>query len=152
LTPTFKKGFTRTIKYYAIGFALVYLSYLAFGHQYIHGPGLHHIVGLFILLGGAGWIVYNIIRLIYNKGDKGNVGSLIMNIVVISGVTIYLTVDANKNTGAATVTNKADMKTIIYNKDSNANSVSVINGLGDTLFSKVGDSILIDSTKAVKKQ
>ena len=149
MTGLFTKGLIRTISYYAVGFASVYLSYVIFGHQYIHGPGLHHLIGFLVLLGGVIWIVYSLIRLLYNGYDKINLGSLIVNLIVISGAVIYFSIEINKETGAETITNKEDIITIY--KDSSTNSATVVNGLGDTLILKVGDSTIIDKTNLGEK-
>ena len=102
-----------------------------------------------MLLGGVIWIVYCLIRLLYNGYDKINLGSLIVNLIVISGAVIYFSIEINKETGAETITNKEDIITIY--KDSSTNSAMVVNGLGDTLILKVGDSTIIDKTNLGEK-
>ena len=148
ITP-FTKGLIRTVCYYAVGTALVYVSYLIFGYKYIHGPGIHHLIGFIVLLGGALWAVSSLINLIINKHDKVNLATLLMNIIVVGTIITFFVIDINRNTDSGTTFNQQDIITI--NKDSASNSASIVNGLGDTLFLKVGDSIIIDQTTDAAK-
>ena len=144
-TTPFSKGIIKATIFYANAVFLTWLIYQIFGHTYIHGPGLHHVLGFLALAGGSIWMIIGIVRLILNKRNKQNIGSLIVNIVVVSSITIYFIIEINKETVVDNSTNKADIITI--NKDSSTNSSSIVNGLGDTLYLKVGDSVIIDKTR-----
>ncbi len=57
VTTPFSKGLARAAIYYAIAFALILFTYEIWGHEYIHGPGLHHLIAFLALLGGVIWIL-----------------------------------------------------------------------------------------------
>jgi hypothetical protein len=145
VTTSFSKGLTKAAIYYAIAFFLSWLTYQIWGHAYIHGPGLHHLIAFLALIGGAIWILRGLFRLIFNKHDKENLGTLIVNVVVVASVVTYFLIEINKETVAETITNKHDIITI--QQDSGTKSSSIIDGLGDTILLKVGDSTIIDKTK-----
>jgi hypothetical protein len=148
-TTPFSKGLIKAAIYYAVAFFLTWLVYQIVGHTYIHGPGLHHILGFLALAGGAIWMIVGIVRLVLNKQDNQNIGSLIVNIVVVSSIAIYFIIEINKEPVVDSSPNNADIITV--NKDSSTNSSSIVNGLGDTLYLKVGDSVYIDKTKELAK-
>lgn len=150
MTTAFSKGLIRAIVYYAVAFSLTWLTYLIFGHSYIHGPGLHHLIGFLAWVGGAIWIVIGLIRLLLNRHDRRNLGSLIVNVVAISSIVICFVIDINLEEVAEAPSNKADIITI--NRDTNMNSSSIVDGLGDTILLKVGDSTIIDKTKERAKE
>ena len=145
MTTQFSKGVFRAAIYYAIAFALTWLTYQIWGHTYIHGPGLHHLIGFLALVVGAIWIVVGVIRLLLNTQDKRNIGSLIVNVVVVTSIVTYFIIDINRETASEPTTNEADIITI--NQDTSTNSSSIVDGLGDTILLKVGDSTIIDKTK-----
>lgn len=145
MTTQFSKGLIRAVIYYAVAFSLTWLTYQIWGHTYIHGPGLHHLIGFLALVGGAIWIIVGVIKLLLNKQNKRNIGSLIINVIVVTSVVTYFMFDINRETASETTTNKADIITI--NQDTSTNSSSIVDGLGDTILLKVGDSTIIDKTK-----
>ena len=145
MTTPFSKGLTKAAIYYAIAFTLTWLTYHIWGHAYIHGPGLHHLIAFLALIGGAIWTLRGLFRLIFHKHDKENLGSLIINVVVVASVVTYFLIEINKENVAGTTDNKADIITI--NRDTRTNSSSMVDGLGDTILLKVGDSTIIDKTK-----
>ena len=145
MTTPLSKGLTKAAIYYAIAFALTWLTYQIWGHAYIHGPGLHHLIAFLTLIGGAIWILRGLLRFIFNKHDKENLGSLIVNVVVVSSIVTYFLIEINKEAVAGTTDNKADIITI--NHDTSNNSSSIVDGLGDTILLKVEDSTIIDKTK-----
>jgi hypothetical protein len=74
-----------------------------------------------------------------------NLASLLVNIIILSASIISFAIVINKKTGTETITNKEDIITIY--KDSGSKSASVVNGLGDTLLLKAGDSVIIDKIR-----
>jgi len=145
LTTQFSKGLIRAAIYYAVALALTLLTYQIWGYTYIHGPGLHHLMGLLALVGGAIWIVKGLVRLLLNKRDKQNLGALIVNVVVVASVVTYFIIDIHSESAVEAPTNKADIITI--NRDTIMNSASIVDGFGDTILLKVGDSTVIDKTE-----
>lgn len=145
MTTTFLKGVKKPFIYYTTGFGLAYLSYFIFGHQYSHGPGLHHLIAFFVLFGGLLWGAYNFVRIIGNRKDRTNLASLLINLFVVISVLIYLIILDNSKSGEDASPNKEDIITIY--RDSSTKSSTVVNGLGDTLLFKVGDSVIIDKSK-----
>lgn len=145
MTTPFSKGLTKAAIYYAIAFALGWLTFQVWRHAYIHGPGLHHLIAFLALIGGAIWILRGLFGLMFNKNDKENLGSLIVNVAVVASVVTYFLVEINKETISETTDNKDDI--IIVNQDTSTNSSSIVDGLGDTILLQVGDSTIIDKTK-----
>lgn len=81
----------------------------------------------------------------FNKHDKESLGSLIVNVAVVASVVTYFLFEINKEAISETTDNKADIITI--NQDTSTNNSSIVDGLGDTILLKVGDSTIIDKTK-----
>jgi hypothetical protein len=46
------KGFLKAVLYYLAGLGLAGINYLTVGHEYIHAPGLHHIIIFLTFIGG----------------------------------------------------------------------------------------------------
>jgi hypothetical protein len=135
----------RAAIYYAVAFTLTWLTYQIWGHTYIHGPGLHHLIGFLALAGGAIWIVKGLVRLLLKKQDKQNLGFLIVNVVVVASVVTYFIIDIHSETVVEAPTNKADIITI--HRDTIMNSSSIVDGFGDTILLKLGDSTVIGKTE-----
>ena len=145
LTTPFSKGLIGAALYYAVAGLLTWLTYIIWGHDYIHGPGLHHLFGFLALVAGAIWILVGVVRLFLNKQDKRNIGSLLMNVVVVSSVITYFLIDINRGRESATIEDEGDFITI--QQDASTNSSSIISGVGDTILLQVEDSLIIDNTK-----
>jgi hypothetical protein len=143
LKTNFIKGIFKGLLYYAIGFILAWLTYLIFGWEYKHAPGLHHIIGILFLLGGAGWTLYNFVLLMTGLKSKVNFGILTIHITTIFAVVLFIAISISTDDVTET---KTDPKSIItINKNDRSNEASIVDGNGDTLFSKKGDTILIDN-------
>jgi hypothetical protein len=145
LAKQFSKGLIKAAIYYLVAVLVTWLTYKVWGHDYIHGPGLHHIVGFLALVGGVFWIVAGAAELFLNRQNKRNIGTLTVNVVVIASVVTYFMISFNEETGSSIQENKADMLTITV--DSVTNSISAVDGLGDTVMHKVGDSTLVNKFK-----
>lgn len=141
----FLLGFLKGILYYAIGFIIAWFTFLIFGWGYIHTPGLHHIVGFLFLIGGIGWTIYYLAVLLTGLKSKINFGILTAHVVTILSVILYFIVSISTDEVTNTKTDPKDIITII--KDEKTNEASIVNGYGDTLYSKKGDSIFIDNNK-----
>ena len=89
-------------------------------------------------------MLIGLVRLLLNRHDRWNLGSLIVNVVVVFSVIVYFAVDFNEEDEAVESTNKTDIITI--HRDTNMNSSSIVDGFGDTILQKVGDSIIVDKT------
>ena len=124
--------------YYLIGFFITWLVYKLSGTPYAHGPNLFHIVGLLVLLGGLIWLIITIAGL-FTK-DK-QLGTLLIHTLVIGGFVTSFLLELSKESESS-ITDPESIITI--NKDSSTNSASIVNGNGDTLFLKKGDTVLID--------
>ena len=106
-------------------------------------------IAILALIGGAFWIPWGIFRLMFNKNDKKSLGSLIVNVVVLASVVTYFLFKINEETVSETKDSEADIITIY--KDTSTNSSSVVDGFGDTILLKVGDSTIVDRTKEWSK-
>jgi hypothetical protein len=146
LKTNFTKGLLKGLAYYAIGLLTAWLTYTIFGWNYRHAPGLHHIVALLFLLGGAGWTLYYFVLILTGLKSKVNFGVFAVHIVTILSVVLYLVIDIRSENVTEYKTEPADIITI--NKDSTTKTSSIVNGNGDTLFSLKGDSVLIDKIKS----
>lgn len=146
MKTNFTKGLLKGLAYYAIGFLTSWLTYTIFGWNYRHAPGLHHIVALLFLLGGAGWTLYYFVLTLTGLKSKVNFGVFAVHIVTILTVVLYLVIDIRNENVTEYKTEPADIITI--NKDSTTKTSSIVNGNGDTLNSLKGDSVLIDKIKS----
>lgn len=50
-----KSGLLQSLVFYIFGFLASWITYLLVGQPYIHGPGLHHIIGLATIILGFLW-------------------------------------------------------------------------------------------------
>jgi len=146
LKTNFTKGLLKGLAYYAIGFVTAWLTYSIFGWNYKHAPGLHHIVALLFLLGGAGWTLYYFVLILTGLKSKVNFGVFAVHIVIILTVVLYLVIDIRSEDVTEYKTDPADIITI--NKDTATKTSSIVNGNGDTLYSLKGDSVLIDKIRS----
>lgn len=142
LKTNFIKGIIKGLVYYAIGFVTAWLAYIIFGWNYKHAPGIHHIVALLFLLGGAGWALYYFVQTLTGLKSKVNFGVFVVHIVVILTVVLYFVIDIRSEDVTEYETNPADI--IIINKDTVTKTSSIVNGKGDTLYSLKGGYVLID--------
>jgi hypothetical protein len=145
LKNNFTKGIFKGLTYYVIGFLAAWVTYIIFGWDYKHAPGLHHVIALLFLLGGAGWTLYYFILTLTGLKSKVNFGLLTVHIVIILIVVLYLVIDIRSEDVAKYETDPADIITI--RKDTATNTASIVKGNGDTLYSLKGDSVLIDKIK-----
>lgn len=76
-------GVLRAVTYYTIGFAIVWATYLVFGWEYVHAPGLHHLVGLLVLVIGAILLIRRLMELFTNSGNSRNKGALLVHAVAV---------------------------------------------------------------------
>ena len=137
-----KKLFIRqiifSILYYLIGFLITWIVYKLSGTPYAHGPNLFHLVGLVVLLGGLVWLLKAIASL-FTK-DK-QFGTLLVHTLVLGGIVISFILEISKDSDV----DISDPESIItIHKDTVTNSASIVNGNGDTLYLKRGESVLID--------
>jgi divalent metal cation (Fe/Co/Zn/Cd) transporter len=142
LKTNFTKGLLKGFAYYAIGFVIASLTYLLFGWNYKHAPGLHHIVAFLFLLGGAGWILYYFFLIFSGQNSKVNFAVFAVHLVVILAVILYFVIDIRSEDVTQYKTDPADIITI--KKDTATKISSIVNGNGDTLYAVKGDSVLID--------
>jgi len=140
------KGFIKGLLYYATGFVATWLTYKIFGWEYAHAPGVHHLVALFFLLGGAGWSLYYFILTLTGLKSKVNFGLFAVHFVMVLTVVLYVVIDTKSEESTEYKSNPADIITI--NKDTVTKTASIVNGYGDTLYSLKGDSVIIDKIKS----
>ena len=145
LKTKFTKGLFKGLLYYAIGFVIAWLTYLIFGWDYKHAPGLHHIVAFLFLLGGAGWTLYYFVLTLTGLKSKVNFGLFAIHVLIILTVVLYVVIDIR--TDEATEYKRDPKDIITINRDDATNTSSVVNGTGDTLYSFKGDTLLINKIK-----
>lgn len=85
---------------------------------------------------------YYLVLLLSGYKAKVNFGVLTIHIVVIFSVILLVWIDRSISDVAEYKTNPADILTI--SQDVLKNTSSIVDGKGDTLYSKKGDSILIN--------
>ncbi|SIQ60729.1 hypothetical protein [Pontibacter lucknowensis] len=132
-------GIVRGLAYYAGGFALVWLTYLVFGWEYAHAPGLHHLVGLLVLVVGALMLIRRIIIVFAIPADTHNKGALLVHAVaVVSFIFFFKLIILNgaikRDTGDLEISEALTL-------DHSAQTLLLTNELQDTLFYQVADSV-----------
>lgn len=145
LKNNFTKGILKGLAYYAIAFVTAWLTYIIFGWDYKHAPGLHHIVAFLFLLGGAGYTFYYFVLILTGLKSKVNLGLFAVHIVIILTVVLYITVSIRSEDVTEYITNTNRIITI--NKDQATNTSSIVNGNGDTLYALKGNSIFTNKIK-----
>jgi hypothetical protein len=93
LKNKFTVGLIRGLFYYGMGFTATWLIYTIFGWDYKHAPGLHHIVAILFLLGGAAWTLYCFILAFFGLKSKVNFGLLAVHVLIILAVVLYVVFD-----------------------------------------------------------
>lgn len=126
LKTKFLNGLLKGLLYYALGFLATWLTYIIFGWDYKHAPGLHHIVGLLFLLGGAGWTFYYFILTLTGLKSRVNFGVLAVHVIILLTVVLYVVIDIRSEKVTEYKSNPADIITI--NKDTATKTASIING------------------------
>ena len=151
LKSKFLYGLGKGFLYYALGSILTWFTYAIFGWHYMHAPGLFHIVAFLFLLGGSVWSLYYLILLLIGSKSKVNFGILTIHIIVILSLVIGVFFEIKKDyTDSNTIEYDADKAaTIKVNKDKDI--TLILNGNGDTLYFKKGDSLLIEASGEVKE-
>jgi hypothetical protein len=144
LKKEFVKGVLRAIAYYIIGFAIAWAAYIIFGWEYVHAPGIHHLIGLLVLVVGAILLIRRLIRLFKDSSDNLNKGSLLTHLLVVGGFVIYFGVILKE----VNEPDETDLETLAESEtlflDKNTKTIMIKNGVGDTVFLQVADSVLID--------
>ncbi|RDV11858.1 hypothetical protein DXT99_23420 [Pontibacter diazotrophicus] len=137
-------GGLRAAAYYAIGFAIAWAAYLIFGWEYVHAPGIHHLIGFLVLVVGTILLIRRLIRLFNDSSDNSNKGSLLTHLLVVGGFVIYFGVILKEVNEPV----ETDLETLAESEtltlDKNTKTIIIENGLGDTVFLQVADSVLID--------
>ncbi len=135
-------GIARGLTYYGIGTLLVWVTYLVFGWEYIHAPGLHHMVGLLVLIIGAVMLIRRIIGAFSESRNSRNTGTMLVHALALLSFIFYLKLDMlhgaiKRDTGdplpAETVT-----------ADRNSQTLLLTNYLQDSLDHPVADSVHVD--------
>ena len=90
LKSDFIRGLWKGFLYYAIGTILTWLAYITVGWEYVHAPGLFHIVAFLFLLGGAIWTLYYFVLFLTGNKSKKNLGVLTIHIIVILSLVISM--------------------------------------------------------------
>jgi membrane-bound ClpP family serine protease len=76
-------GVLKAVAYYTVGSAFVWVTYLVFGWEYMHAPGLHHLVGLLVLVIGAILLIRRLIEMFTNSGNSRNKGALLIHAIAV---------------------------------------------------------------------
>ena len=140
----FVLGLLKTIAYYLGGFILAWLTYLVFGWEYIHAPGLHHFIVFLFLLGGAAWLIYSVWLLLVGKKERINYGTLTVHLLTIISVIVYIAFSVrreNKNSF------QPDPRDVLIIDTDTANKSILKNRKGDTLYVKDGLINKLDTKK-----
>lgn len=140
----FIKGGLRAAAYYAIGFAIAWATYLFFGWEYIHAPGIHHLIGLLVLIIGVVLLIRRLVEFFKNSTNSLNKGALLIHFIVIGGFGIYFWIILNEASKPYEPSEEELAEAEYLTTDENTESIIIQNGLGDTVFLQVADSILID--------
>ncbi|WP_439881356.1 hypothetical protein ACSX1A_19775 [Pontibacter sp. MBLB2868] len=140
----FLKGGLRAAAYYAIGFAIAWAAYLIIGWEYIHAPGIHHLIGFLVLVIGVILLIRRIVEFFKNSADKFNKGALLAHFVVIGGFAVYFWFILNEASKPYEPNEKDLAEEEYLTADKNTKTILIKNGLGDTVFLQVADSVLID--------
>ncbi|NEU08179.1 hypothetical protein GZH53_07635 [Flavihumibacter sp. R14] len=138
-------GFLRSILYYVIGLGLAGLSYLTVGHEYIHAPGLHHVIIFLTFIGGFLWLAGVTIR--YFGGQRTEIlkGIIFANLFMSVGFALFMVYIINDSTGDSGFEGNAGNIRI----EKSGDTTSMYHD-GSIIYIKVKDSVLInlvDSTK-----
>jgi len=137
----FTTGLLKTLAYYLGGFILARVTYLIFGWEYIHAPGLHHVIGFLFLLGGAAWLIYSIWLLLVGKKERINYGAVTVHLIAIIAVVGFIAFTVKQENKKSIQTDPSEILII----DTKSPDKSIItNGTGDTVYFKKRDSVLID--------
>lgn len=83
LKKDFGIGAFRAVVYYIMGFTFVWVTFLVFGWEYMHTPGLHHLVGLLVLVIGAILLIRRLIEVFTNPQNNRNKGSLLVHAIAV---------------------------------------------------------------------
>ncbi|QEK52900.1 hypothetical protein FYC62_15390 [Pedobacter aquae] len=86
----FKRGLYRVLAYYFSGFIIAWLASVTFDWEYMHAPGIHHLIGFLFLLGGIISILYYIGLFLFRKKEKINLGALLVHLIVIIFVLMFI--------------------------------------------------------------
>lgn len=124
--------------YYAIGFFITLLVYKLSGTPYAHGPNLFHLVGLLVILGGIVWFIKAIVSL-FTKNRE--LGTLLIHTIVLGGIFLSFILEDSKESD---IDISVPESIITINNDTSTRSASIVNGNGDTLYFKKGDSVRIN--------
>jgi hypothetical protein len=144
MNTSFKNGFKKALLYYVLAAILIFFAYAIFGWEYRHAPGLHHFVALLFLIGGIIWALYCFVSLLIRDKLKVNLGILTVHMIAILSVVLYVYIDIKK-ANAVEAQPYPNPENIINIKKDTINKIGIIvNGNGDTLFLRKGDSVLID--------
>ncbi len=82
---TFLSGVLYALVFYAAGFLLAGISYLVFGHFYIHAPGIHHVILVVTFAGGVCWIIGAGIKALIGPPSSRLHGILMTNAAIVLG-------------------------------------------------------------------
>jgi hypothetical protein len=85
-----KKGILTALVLYCIGFGLTGMSYIIFGYQYGHGPGLHHLIIVLTLLVGFFWVVGAARKYFFGERTGKLQGIILVHVVMILGFVFYM--------------------------------------------------------------
>ena len=127
--------------YYAIGFFITWLVYKLSGTPYAHGPNLFHLVGLIVLLGGIVWFIKAIVSL-FTKNRQ--LGTLLVHTLVLGSIVFSFILEDSKESDTDI---SVPESIITISNDTSTLSASIVNGNGDTLYFKKGDSVRIDKIR-----
>jgi uncharacterized membrane protein (DUF485 family) len=139
------KGFLKSILYYLIGLGLAGLSYLTIGHEYVHGPGLHHIIILLTFIVGLLWLIGATIKYFSGKRTENLRSIIFSNLVMSLGFILFMVYVINDATDNSELEKNAEKIVIEESGDTTA----MYHG-GSPVYIKVKDSVLInfiDSTQ-----
>jgi hypothetical protein len=139
------KGFLKSILFYLIGLGLAGLSYLAIGHEYIHAPGLHHIIIFLTFFAGFLWLIVAAILYFTGQRTENSKGIILTNLLMSLGFLVFVVYIIRDATDNNEFEENADKITI----EESGDTTTMYHG-GSPVYMKVKDSVrfnFIDSTK-----
>jgi membrane-bound ClpP family serine protease len=109
----------------------------------MHAPGLHHLVGLLVLVIGAILLIRRLIELFTDSGNSRNKGALLIHAVAVIVFILFFKLIILNGAIKRDTGDLATSGTLAIDRQTKMLLLS--NGVGDTLFHQVADSIFVDS-------
>ncbi len=141
---SFLSGVLYALVFYAAGFFLAGISYLVFGHPYIHAPGIHHVILAVTFAGGLCWIIGAAIKALIGPRSPRLRGILLTNTAVVLGFVGFV-YDMTRSDDSVPIRQGGEEMNMTHQGDT-----AILSDGDKIIYMRVKDSVLInffDSTK-----